>query len=201
MGKIFYIIGKSSSGKDTIMAEVLKNPDLKLKELVQYTTRPIRANETDGAEYHFIDDAKEREFSKAGKIIEERVYQTMHGPWRYMLVDDGQADLEKGNYVTSGTVESYSKTRDYYGEEKVVPIYIYVETGERLQRALDRERNNDVPKYAELCRRFLADEADFSDEKLEEAGILKNGRYLNGVENIDLAESIGEVSEIIRMNQ
>ena len=41
----------------------------------------------------------------------------------------------------------------------------------RLQRALDRERCQKHPKYEEMCRRFLADAADFSKEKLQEAGI------------------------------
>ena len=41
----------------------------------------------------------------------------------------------------------------------------------RLQRALDREKAQDQPKYEEMCRRFLADAEDFSEEKIREAGI------------------------------
>ena len=61
--------------------------------------------------------------------------------------------------------------RAYFGADLVVPVYIEVEDGERLQRALDRERAEKEPKYRELCRRFLADCEDFSEEKIAGAGI------------------------------
>lgn len=53
----------------------------------------------------------------------------------------------------------------------MLPVYVEVEDGERLSRALARERQQAEPKYAELCRRFLADTEDFSEEHLKEAGI------------------------------
>ena len=55
MGKIFYIMGKSATGKDTIYEELLEHRGLGLRPLIMYTTRPIRANETDGVQYHFTD--------------------------------------------------------------------------------------------------------------------------------------------------
>ena len=58
-----------------------------------------------------------------------------------------------------------------------VPIYIDVDNGERLERALHRERKQAEPKYTEMCRRFIADEKDFSKEKLEAAGITTS--YMN----------------------
>ena len=52
MGKIFYVMGKSASGKDTIYKKLLERfPGL--KTVVTYTTRPIRDGETEGVEYHF----------------------------------------------------------------------------------------------------------------------------------------------------
>ena len=61
--------------------------------------------------------------------------------------------------------------RRYYGEERVIPIYVEVEDGVRLARAVERERREESPKYTELCRRFIADTEDFSDEKLAAAGV------------------------------
>ena len=46
-------MGKSSTGKDTVYKQLLKNPFLQLKKIVPYTTRPIRAGETEGEEYFF----------------------------------------------------------------------------------------------------------------------------------------------------
>ena len=61
--------------------------------------------------------------------------------------------------------------KEYFGENEVVPVYIQVEDGKRLERALNREKEQDNPKYAELCRRFLADQEDFSEDKIKDAGI------------------------------
>ena len=59
MGKIYYVMGKSSSGKDTIYKELLKRHP-KLRTIVPYTTRPIREGERDGAEYFFVDEERLR---------------------------------------------------------------------------------------------------------------------------------------------
>ena len=64
-------------------------------------------------------------------------------------MNDDQIDLEHQNYLIIGTLESYLKIRDYFGKEKVVPIYIEVEDGERLSRALNRERGS------VRCKRFF----------------------------------------------
>lgn len=169
MSKIFYLMGKSASGKDTIYKKI-KETMPELKTIVIYTTRPIREGETEGVEYHFVDEKKLQEFQKAGKVIELREYNTVHGIWKYFTVNDGQFDADD-NYIAIGTLESYKGMREHLGADKLVPIYIEVEDGVRLERALARERSQKEPKYEELCRRFLADAADFSVDKLKEVGI------------------------------
>ena len=171
MGKIYCLFGKSSSGKDTLFKMLLKKEELGLKTIIPYTTRPIRAGETEGVEYHFVTEQEAEALAQAGKIIEQRAYHTVHGIWKYFTVDDAQLALEKNNYLMIGTLESYVRIRNYFGHDKLIPIYIAVEDGMRLARALERERKQQTPKYAELCRRFLADEADFSEEKLRDAGV------------------------------
>lgn len=175
MGKIFYLMGKSGSGKDTIYKHI-KEQMPELKSIVIYTTRPIRSDELDGVAYHFSNDEKLQKFQGNGKVIELREYNTVHGIWKYFTVDDGQFDTQE-NLLAIGTLESYVKMKEYFGEEKMVPLYIEVEDGLRLERALQRERKQDSPKYEEMCRRFLADAKDFSEENLGLAGIKK--KYLN----------------------
>lgn len=175
MGKIFYLMGKSGSGKDTIYKHI-KEQIPELKSIVIYTTRPIRSDELDGVAYHFSNDEKLQKFQGNGKVIELREYNTVHGIWKYFTVDDGQFDTQE-NLLAIGTLESYVKMKEYFGEEKMVPLYIEVEDGLRLERALQRERKQDSPKYEEMCRRFLADAKDFSEENLGLAGIKK--KYLN----------------------
>lgn len=175
MGKIFYLMGKSASGKDTIYKKV-KEQLPELKTIVIYTTRPIREGEQDGVEYFFVDDGRLQELQQAGKVIELREYNTVHGIWKYFTADDGQFDRDD-HLIAIGTLESYVQLKEYFGDEKLVPIYIEVEDGLRLERALSRERQQSEPKYEELCRRFLADAADFSVDKLIEAGITQ--KYIN----------------------
>lgn len=171
MGKMVYLMGKSSTGKDTVYKQLLRKESLGLKKIVPYTTRPIRDGEKQGREYFFTDDNGFRELDAQGKVIEARAYHTYHGVWRYFTVDDGNIDLVNNDYIIIGTLESFVKTAEYFGRDKVVPVLLEVDDGIRLQRALDRERRQENPKYQELCRRYLADEEDFSEEKLEAVGV------------------------------
>ena len=171
MGKIFCLMGKSACGKDTIYKQILSAQNLPLKTLIPYTTRPIRDGERNGVEYYFLTDEEQQVLERQGKIIELRAYHTVHGLWKYFTVNDHQLDLANHDYLIIGTLESYARLQEYFGIDRLGPLYIDLEPGERLQRALDRERIQTEPKYAELCRRFLADEADFSSEKLAQAKI------------------------------
>jgi len=177
MKKIVYLMGKSASGKDTVYRELLKRfPGF--RRLIPCTTRPQREGERDGEEYRFVTEEQLDTFEKSGKLVEKRVYETIAGPWTYATVDwEEPASESESVSLGIGTLESYLKLRDYYGEERMLPVYIEVDDGIRLQRALDREKQQKTPNYAELCRRFLADQQDFSEEKLKEAGIRK--RYRN----------------------
>jgi len=177
MGKIFCVMGKSATGKDTIYQKLLQKNALQLKRIIPYTTRPIREGEEDGREYHFCHEADVERLENSGKIVELRAYDTVYGIWKYFTVNDGNIQLENENYLLIGTLEAYVKIRDYFGAENTVPIYIEVEDGERLLRAISREREQDVPKYEEMCRRFLADAKDFSEENLKKASIEK--RFVN----------------------
>jgi len=171
MGKIFYLMGKSSSGKDTLYKKILEDERVSLKTIVPYTTRPIREGEEEGVEYHFVTKEQLEDIQASGNVIELRTYETCHGLWHYFTVDDGQIDLSKEDYLIIGTLESYEKTRDYFGQKNVIAIMIELDDGLRLHRAIEREHKQEHPKYEELCRRFLADSRDFSKDNLEKAKI------------------------------
>lgn len=191
MGKIYCVMGKSSSGKDSIYHEIMEKGALGLKPIIPYTTRPIRDGEQDGREYHFCTEDTVQRLQDAGRIMELRAYNTVYGVWKYFTVDDERIDLSKNNYLYIVTLEGYTKIREYFGADRVVPIYIEVEDGERLMRAIAREQKQDVPKYEEMCRRFLADSADFSEEKLVEAGVVRR------FQNNDFVQTVQEVTAYI----
>ena len=177
MGRIYYLLGKSATGKDTLYKEILKwRP--KLRTVTMYTTRPIREGETDGVEYFFTGREELERQLASGKVIESRTYQTIAGPWTYYTVDDGQFNVaDDESCLMIGTLESYEKMCTYFESGKMVPVYIEVPDGIRLLRAVKREENQKKPNYREVCRRYLADEKDFSEENLERLGVTK--RYQN----------------------
>lgn len=168
MNHIFYLMGKSSSGKDTIYSRILE--DMELIPIILYTTRPIRFGENEGVEYHFVDDERFNVMRDSGEVIEWRTYDTKCGKWTYYTAKDSIC-TDMGDRIGIGTLQSYIKIREYLGDEVLLPIYIEVDDDIRFLRAVEREKRQSAPKYAELCRRFLADNEDFSDEKLSEAGI------------------------------
>jgi guanylate kinase len=191
MPQIYCLIGKSATGKDSIYEQILHYSGLSLQRIVPYTTRPIRPGETEGREYHFCDEEKVQQLQQEGRIVEMRAYHTVYGIWKYFTVDDGAIDLDRHSYLYIVTLEGYVQIQHYFGSERVVPLYIEVEDGERLLRAIERERQG-KQQYEEMCRRFLADAEDFSEEKIMEAGIKK--RFYNH----NLEDIIREIAEYIK---
>ena len=167
----------------------------KLNTYVMYTTRPPREGEKEGKAYHFTDEAGIESFRRAGKLIESRTYRTVAGPWTYATVDDGQINLSAGDYLMPATLESYRTLKKRFGADALVPIYIDADDGDRLLRAVQRERQQSAPNYKEVCRRFLADEADFSETNLKEAGI---GLHY---ENDDLETCVGQILDMMDKKQ
>lgn len=221
MGKIFVVMGKTSSGKDTVYKKVLESFSSAEKEaapktVVIYTTRPMRPGETNGVEYFFVTEEELKTLRRQGSVIEERCFHTVHGPWYYFTVNDGQIDLEHHSYLMINTLEGFERIRSYYKkecgnstqarildeagakesqanpDEPVIPIYIEAEPKERLLRYINREALQENPNYNEVCRRFLADEADFAEEKLKHLGI--NKRYFN--QNLEVC--CAEIAQDIR---
>ena len=187
MGRIYYLLGKSATGKDTLYKEILKRRP-KLRTVTMYTTRPIREGETDGVEYFFTGREELERQLASGKVIESRTYQTIAGPWTYYTVDDGQFDVaDDESCLMIGTLESYEKMCAYFEAGKMVPVYIEVPDGIRLLRAVKREENQKRPNYREVCRRYLADEKDFSEENLERLGITKS------YQNTDMEMCVEEI--------
>ena len=191
MGKLFVFMGKSASGKDTLYRLVMEKYR-NLHPVIPYTTRPIRAGETEGAEYHFVTEEEMAKMQRRNQIVECRCYQTVKGPWYYFTAEDGQIDFEKGDFALISTLEGYEQIRNFYSEERVVPLYIEVEDMLRIERSLAREKQQEKPCVAEVCRRFLADEEDFSEENLQRLGIT------NRIFNISLEHALDQISTIIR---
>lgn len=194
MPEIAFIMGKSSSGKDHIFKALVEDETLGLNTITMYTTRPMREGEENGVEYFFVDAARAEELERNNQIIELRSYKTVYGEWKYFTADDGQIVLDEGKrYIVIGTIEAYNRFVEYFGKDRLLPIYIEVEDGLRLQRAIKREQKQESPHYEEMCRRFLADSVDFSEENIKKAGIEKRF-YNNGA----IEECIEQIKEEVK---
>lgn len=191
MGCIICLMGRSATGKDTIFKRLLEDPRLGLHRIVPYTTRPIREGERDGVEYFFTDEEGFQALRSAGRIIEDRAYHTVHGLWRYFTVEDAQLQEKETNHIMIGTLEAYRQLQEHFGPQRLLPVLIELEDGIRLQRALDRERRQEAPRYEEMCRRYLADCQDFSEENIRAAGIRRRFR------NDDLEQCLEEIRKYV----
>lgn len=171
---IFFIMGKSGTGKSTIYEELLNIFGTELQPIVSHTTRPMRSGEENGKDYIF--DSKEDYFEllKTKDIIESREYQVMTNSgsdtWYYCTVNDSQFS-PTANLICIGTPTSYKSFVKKFGERAVCTIFIDVpDTNEQFIRMVKRERTMDTPNYKELCRRFLND-SEYSHDVIEECNI------------------------------
>jgi guanylate kinase len=173
---IFCLMGKSSSGKDTIKKYLLEK-DKDLSAMIPFTTRPPRKGEKNHIDYEFIN---REDFAARDDILEHRMYQ--------VNLSNGEKDtwyyghfFPTENYsLMIGTLETYNFMKSNFRNQYVIiPIYITISEEDRLYRMILRENKNEVKNYKELSRRFIKDQSDFSMENLEKSNITKEYIFAN----------------------
>ena len=158
MKKVICLIGKSGSGKDTIIQKL--HADLKIPIAISFTSRPMRPGEIQDLTYHFVSDSY---FEKNNeKFIEQRLYKIINedgtkGIWRYGLTEES---FEEGSNLVIVDVNGYKALKKYFGKQNVLPFFIHCSDSTRLNRVLLR---GDGSNKLEVMRRFAADEEDFKD--------------------------------------
>lgn len=173
------MIGKSASGKDTLFKQILSNKRPNLIPVTPYTTRPKRTDEKSGVDYHFVTEEQLMYFESENRVIEKRQYHTTQGLWRYFTL---KFNIENdNNYILITTLEGALSIAEQYGSDMVHVVYLVADDKTRLLRCIDRESRQILPDYVEVCRRFIADQKDFSDEKI---------RLLKNVHRIDTSLSL-----------
>lgn len=176
--RIFCLMGKSGTGKDTL-ANLLfeKNPNL--IRLVPYTTRPKRPGETEGKEYHFVDDDEYLLDLQRGKVIEHRTYEHYaDGAVKYYTYDDTVPG--SNDYLLITTPDAFNTIRNYFEHKGSIcmGIYLYMDPIKRLECCYNREVNHDGNKYKELIRRFIADEKDYPDD------VIRQNEFITCLESV-----------------
>lgn len=67
MKKLYCVVGRTSSGKDTVARYLAETYNL--KQVVSYATRPMRPKETDGVEHYFITPFESRTIQENNDIV------------------------------------------------------------------------------------------------------------------------------------
>lgn len=171
---IVAITGKSSSGKDTI-ARLLANQH-GFNYVVSTTSRPMRSNETNHIDYHFITPEEFQQIIVEDKLIEYRCYETIQSgqktKWEYGIERDA-IDLSKGNFVAVVDLEGLQDLKREFGY-RVISFYIDVNEESRKTRAIGRDRNFEV---AEWDRRCKSDDERFDKVELDVNEIVRNDNF------------------------
>lgn len=158
MRKLFTIMGKASTGKDTLTKMLHEKMELPIA--LSFTTRPMRNGETQGVEYDFITEKDFWDMHGCNLLAEYTSYDVAGGEtWYYGLTRE---ELEKSDYVlVIVNPDGFNQIKEIYGD-KVCSILIDAPADVRIKRYLDRDIVTET-KAEECCRRFLADQKDFKD--------------------------------------
>ena len=171
---VFVLLGKTGSGKSTILNMIQDVHGVDLPKLASYTSRPRRSNEEKSNEYIFLDNSKFDEMVANGCFMEHRKYTVADGSiWQY-----GTGFPDSDYSITTMTPDVVPTVKNV-AEIKVYPIYIDVSQDIRYKRMKFRESQMETPNYSEMVRRYISDEKRYTQKMMEDAGINDTNTFNN----------------------
>lgn len=143
------LLGKTCSGKDTILNEIVK---LGYKKLVTYTTRPMRPGEIEGVNYHYVSTEDFLLKEANGFFAETTSYNVATGDtWYYgSAIEDYDKDTVM--IVNPDGIKRIKKI------QSLNPVVFYIQAKENIIRKRLSKRGDNL---VEAERRILADDKDF----------------------------------------
>ena len=171
---ILILLGKTTSGKDTIVNKLVDEYDF--KKLITYTTRPKRKSEENGVTYHYISEEDFKQRINKGFFAEWKTYNTEFGVWYYgTALDDLKMADDKTVIIL--TPDGYRDIKNKLPSNSKA-IYVYTNNAtikKRLVKRGDDER--------EAQRRLEHDNEDFKGVENEVDRIVYNN-YDTKIEDV-----------------
>lgn len=175
------LLGKSGSGKDTIAKYLVDHCGY--RRIITYTTRPIRQDETQDIQYHFISEEEFHEKVNHGFFLEYKVYHTEFGDWYY---GSAKEDFKKADDKTVVILTPEGYLDLLWNVKNIAHDTVYIKVGiEELQLRL-QQRGDDK---TEIERRLIHDNKDFEFvEDIVDRVVINQGKT---VEEVVYEEIIG----------
>jgi guanylate kinase len=179
-GCLFVLAAPSGGGKTSLVKALLeREPGMRLS--VSYTTRPPRPGETDGVDYHFVDEATFASLKDKGEFLE---HAFVHGNWYATSATWLTKEVQAGHDVLLEI--------DWQGARQVrklipgsVLIFILPPSLQSLEDRLHK-RGQDAPDV--IARRM-----DAAREEMRHCG-----EFDYVIMNQDFARAVDDLSVIVR---
>jgi guanylate kinase len=183
-GRVVVLSGPSGAGKSTVVRRLLAACQLPLRLSVSATTRPPRAGERDGVDYHFLAASDFQRRRDAGEFLEWKevfgrgdFYGTLRaevvdglqaGAWMILEIDvEGAAVVREAYpdaitvFIHPGSLEELERRLRFRGTESEASLQRRLEVARRELDCLRQYRyevvNDDVDRAAdEICRILLS---------------------------------------------
>lgn len=191
--KLILLIGCMASGKDTILNRLLE--ETKAEGIVSFTSRPMRAKETNGVEYNFVTKEEMLLLEEQNKLLEFKEYKVANGDtWYYGLPNNWLNDENKDKtFITIVDIKGMLQIKKHlksYKHANITTIFIDAEEETRKQRAFKRDNITDI-KRQEIERRIEKDREEVDKYKRVCDYIMRNES------KEDLEWNINKIKEII----
>ena len=181
------LLGKSASGKDTVVNNLIHNY-YGYEKIITWTTRPMRPGEKQDVTYHFTDDEDFEEKIEEGFFAEWKKYNSVFGTWYYgTAVQD--ITNNSNNKIIILTPSGYEDIKEYINDEEILSVYLDSSLRTLYKRLKFR---GDNPK--EIKRRLLHDIKDFKGIKNKVNVVIKN----NTRDLDELTELIKDMHDIVK---
>ena len=169
---MIFILGKTCSGKTTIVDELVKNYGF--KKITTYTTRPPREGEINHKDYHFIPKQEFLDKIKSDFFAEWKTYTTKYGVWHYGVSVQDLVNADDKSIIII-TPEGF---RDLLEKFNFNYFSIYIDCYEKILRERLIKRGDNP---SEASRRLKADNIDFKHVKKDVDMVIENNGNVSSV--------------------